>query len=177
MYPRTEILSDNREIEFWPMEPDDAPHLLSFYRSLATEDLLYLRADVTQAEAMDRWVDGLESGQMFHLLAGHRGRIIADGELDYPYYGWSQHVGELRLVVDRGFRGTGLSQLLVQELLAIALEESLLKVIVQMTVDQHAAISLFSRLGFQREAVLKNHVQDQHGQLRDLVMMTYFFQP
>jgi len=25
--------------------------------------------------------------------------------------------------------------------------------------------------------VLKNHVQDQHGQLRDLVMMTYFFQP
>jgi RimJ/RimL family protein N-acetyltransferase len=86
-------------------------------------------------------------------------------------------VGELRLVVDRGFRGTGLSQLLVQELLAIALEESLLKVIVQMTVDQHAAIGLFSRLGFQREAVLKNHVQDQHGQLRDLVMMTYFFQP
>jgi len=176
MDPRIEILSDNREIEFWPMEPDDAPHLLSFYRALPTEDLLYLRADVTQSEAMDRWVDGLESGQVFHLLAGHRGRIIADGELDYPYYGWSKHVGELRLVVDREFRGTGLSQLLVQELLAIALEESLLKVIVQMTVDQHAAISLFSRLGFQREAVLKNHVQDQHGQLRDLVIMTYFFQ-
>ncbi|ETX04178.1 MAG: hypothetical protein ETSY2_30280 [Candidatus Entotheonella gemina] len=59
----------------------------------------------------------------------------------------------------------------------IAFEEELLKVMVQMTVDQNAAISLFSRLGFQREAVLKDHVQDQHGQLRDLVMMTYFFQP
>jgi L-amino acid N-acyltransferase YncA len=157
------------------MEPDDAPHLLSFYRSLPAEDLLYLRADVIQPEAMDRWVEGLDSGQMFHLLAGYRGRIIADGELDYPYYGWSQHVGELRLVVDREFRGSGLSQLLVQELLEISLEEQLLKVMVQMTVDQRAAIGLFSRLGFQHEATLKHHVQDQHGQLRDLVIMTYFF--
>ncbi len=176
MYPRTEILRGNREVELWPMEPDDAPHLLSFYRSLPSEDLLYLRADVTQSEAMDRWVDGLDSGQMFHLLAGYRGRIVADGEIDYPYYGWSQHVGELRLVVDRDFRGSGLSRLVVQDLLTIALEEELHKVIVQMTVDQHAAIGLFSRLGFQREAVLKDHVQDQHGQLRDLVIMTYFFQ-
>ncbi len=177
MYPRTEVLRGNREVELWPMEPDDAPDLLSFYRSLPTEDLLYLRTDVTQSEVMDRWVDGLDSGQTWHLLAGYRGRIIADGEIDYPFYGWSQHVGELRLVVDREFRGSGLSQLVVKELLAIALEEELLKVIVQMTIDQNAAISLFSRLGFHQEAVLKDHVQDQHGQLRDLVIMTYFFQP
>jgi RimJ/RimL family protein N-acetyltransferase len=176
MYPQIELLSGNREVELWPMEPDDAPGLLSFYRSLPSEDLLYLRADVTQPEAMDRWVEGLDSGQVFHLLAGYRGRIIADGEIDYPYYGWSQHVGELRLVVDRSFRGSGLSQLVVKELLAIAFEEELHKIFVQMAIDQHAAIRFFSRLGFQREAVLKEHVQDQHGQLRDLVMMTYFFQ-
>jgi len=175
MYSRTETISGNREVEFWPMEPDDAPHLLSFYRSLPAEDLLYLRTDVTRSEVMDRWVEGIDSGQMFHLLAGYRGRIIADGELDYPDYGWSQHVGELRLVIDRAFRGSGLSQLLVQELLSLAAEEALLKVVVQMTVDQHAAISLFARLGFEREAVLRNHVQDQDGQLRDLLVMAYFF--
>ena len=175
MYSRTEIISGNREVEFWPMEPDDAPHLLSFYRSLSAEDLLYLRTDVTRSEVMDRWVEGIDSGQMFHLLVGYRGRIIADGELDYPDYGWSQHVGELRLVIDRAFRGSGLSHLLVQELLSLAAEEALLKVIVQMTVDQHAAIGLFTRLGFEREAVLKNHVQDLDGQLRDLLVMAYFF--
>ncbi len=174
MYPRTELVKGNREVELWPMATDDAPDLLAFYRSLAPEDLLYLREDVTKPEAMDRWVDGIESEQVWHLLAAYRGRIVADGELDYPYYGWSQHVGELRIVVDRAFRGSGLSHMVMRELLALALEEDLHKVIVQMTIDQHAAIQMCARLGFRREAVLKDHVQDQHGRFRDLIIMTYF---
>lgn len=174
MYPRIEIVKDKREIELWPMTADDAPALLAFYRSLPSEDLLYLRENVTNPAAMDRWVDGIESGQVWHLLAGYRGRIIADGELDYPYYGWSQHVGELRIVVDRDFRGSGLSLLVMQELLNLATEEGLKKVFVQMMVDQHAAIQLCTRLGFCREAILTKHVQDQHGEFRDLIVMTYF---
>jgi RimJ/RimL family protein N-acetyltransferase len=174
MYPRTEIVQDEREIELWPMAADDAPALLAFYRSLPPEDLLYLREDVTKPEAMDRWVEGIESGQVWHLLAGYRGRIIADGELDYPYYGWSQHVGELRIVVDRAFRGSGLSALVMQELLNLATEEGLQKVFVQIMVNQHAAIQLCKRLGFRCEAVLTKHVQDQDGEFRDLMIMTYF---
>ena len=174
MFPRTEIVSANREVELWPMTVEDAPALLNFYQSLPPEDLLYLREDVTRPATMDRWVDGLESGQVWHLLASYRGRIIADGELDYPYYGWSQHVGELRIVVDRSFRGSGLSRLVMTELLALAMEEGLHKVIVQMTVDQHAAIQMCSRLGFKQEAILTDHVQDQHGEIRDLIIMAYF---
>jgi L-amino acid N-acyltransferase YncA len=43
-----------------------------------------------------------------------------------------------------------------------------------MMVDQRAAIELCKRLGFRCEAVLTKHVQDQHGQFRDLMVMTYF---
>ena len=174
MYPRTEIVTGDREVELWPMTVDDAPTLLEFYRSLPSEDLLYLREDVTKPEAMDRWVDGIESEQVWHLLVAHEGRIIADGELDFPYHGWSKHVGELRLVIDPDFRGSGLSSLIIRELLVQAIDEGLHKVIVQMTVDQHAAIHLCSKFGFRHEAVLSEHVQDQHGQLRDLVIMAYF---
>jgi RimJ/RimL family protein N-acetyltransferase len=174
MYPRNEIVSENREVELWPMTVDDAPDLLTFYRALPPEDLLYLREDVTRPEAMDRWAYGIETEQVWHLLGSYQGRIIADGELDYPYYGWSQHVGELRIVVDRAFRGSGLSRLVMQELIAQAMEEGLYKVIVQMTVDQHAAIHMCEQLGFRQEAILSDHVQDQHGQLRDLVIMAFF---
>jgi RimJ/RimL family protein N-acetyltransferase len=45
---------------------------------------------------------------------------------------------------------------------------------VQMAVDQHAAINLFKKLGFRHEAILTEHVQDQHGQVRDLIIMAYF---
>jgi len=174
MYPRTVIVKGDLEVELWPMTAEDAPALLEFYCSLPAEDLLYLRADVTSPEAMDRWVAGIESGQAWHLLAACEGRIIADGELDYPSYGWSRHVGELRLVVAREFRGSGLSMVMVRDLIAQAVDEGLYKVIVQMTVDQQSAIQLFTKLGFRREALLSEHVQDQHGELRDLVMMAYF---
>jgi L-amino acid N-acyltransferase YncA len=168
------MVKGDLEVELWPMTPEDAPALLEFYSSLPVEDLLYLRADVTSPEAMDRWVEGIESGQAWHLLAACQGRIVADGELDYPPYGWSRHVGELRLVVARELRGTGLSMIMVRDLIAQAVDEGLYKVIVQMTVDQQSAIQLFTKLGFRREALLAEHVQDQHGELRDLVMMTYF---
>jgi RimJ/RimL family protein N-acetyltransferase len=47
---------------------------------------------------------------------------------------------------------------------------------VQMMVDQRPALHLCERLGFRHEALLKEHVQDQHGQLRDLIIMAYFIQ-
>lgn len=174
MYPRTVMLKDRREVELWPMTADDAETLLEFYRSLPPEDLLYLREDVTKPDSMTRWVDDIESEQCWHLLAACEGRIVADVELDHQYYGWSQHVGEARLVVDPEFRGSGLSMLMGYEVLAQAADEGLHKVLVQMTVDQQAAVSLFQKLGFQHEALLKEHVLDQHGQLHDLIMMTYF---
>jgi RimJ/RimL family protein N-acetyltransferase len=63
---------------------------------------------------------------------------------------------------------------MVRDLIAQSVDEGLYKVIVQMTVDQQSAIHLFTKLGFRREALLSEHVQDQHGALRDLVMMAYF---
>ncbi|HEY5866041.1 MAG TPA: GNAT family N-acetyltransferase [Candidatus Tectomicrobia bacterium] len=176
MYPQTVIVKDEREVEIWPMTADDAPALLEFYRSLPPEDLLYLREDVTKPESMTRWVETIESEQGWHLLAGYEGRIIADGELDHQFYGWSRHVGELRIVVDSAFRGSGLSMVIAQEVLAQATDEGLHKVMVQMMVGQHPALHLFEKLGFCHEAILKEHVQDQHGQLRDLIIMAYFIQ-
>ena len=176
MYPQTVIVKDEREVEIWPMTADDAPALLEFYRSLPPEDLLYLREDVTKPESMTRWVESIESEQGWHLLAGYEGRIIADGELDHQFYGWSRHVGEMRIVVDPAFRGSGLSMVIAQEVLAQATDEGLHKVMVQMMVGQHPALHLCERLGFCHEAILKEHVQDQHGQLRDLIIMAYFIQ-
>jgi RimJ/RimL family protein N-acetyltransferase len=174
MYPRTVIVKNEVEVELWPMIPEDAPSLLQFYRSLPPEDLLYLREDVTKPEAMDRWVEGIENDQGWHLLAGYQGRIIADGELDHSIYGWSRHTGEVRLVVARDFRGSGLSMVMARDLLAQSVDEGLHKVIVQLTVDQHSAKQLFTKLGFHHEAVLSEHVQDRHGHLRDLIIMAYF---
>ena len=88
------------------------------------------------------------------------------------FYGWSQHIGELRIVVDRLFRNSGLSRLITNEILAQAVDEGLYKVMVQMTVDQRSATGMFEKVGFRHEAILKDHAKDQHGELCDLVIMS-----
>ena len=80
----------------------------------------------------------------------------------------------MRIVVDRLFRNSGLSRLITNEVLAQAVDEGLYKVMVQMTVDQRSAARMFERVGFCHEAVLKDHAKDQHGELCDLVIMSYF---
>ena len=42
----------------------------------------------------------------------------------------------------------------------------------QMTTDQEAAIKVFNRMGFQREARLRNQVMDRDGALHDLQIMS-----
>ena len=90
-----------------------------------------------------------------------------------PGIGWSSHVGELRLVVDPEARRSGLGRALARQVLLAALQLKLEKVYVEVVADQAAAIGMFSALGFEGEALLKDHVRDRSGDLRDLVMLAH----
>jgi ribosomal protein S18 acetylase RimI-like enzyme len=54
-----------------------------------------------------------------------------------------------------------------------ALELKLSKVFVEVVADQTPAIGMFQGLGFQAEALLKDHARDRHGELRDLILLAH----
>ncbi len=84
---------------------------------------------------------------------------------------WSPHVGEIRMVVSKDVRGTGVGRSLSQEIFALALEMGLEKIVAQMTVDQRGAIALFESLGFKAEALLREQVKDKTGKTYDIVVL------
>ena len=47
----------------------DGPRLLDFARQLPEHDLLFLRRDITQQPAIDRWVRNIAEGTMHTVLA------------------------------------------------------------------------------------------------------------
>ena len=87
--------------------------------------------------------------------------------------GWSDHVGEVRLVVDPGHRGRGLGRALARWALAQALDCGLRKLYVEVVAEQEGAVAMFSALGFTAEGLLRDHVRDQAGDLRDLVLLAH----
>jgi ribosomal protein S18 acetylase RimI-like enzyme len=91
-----------------------------------------------------------------------------------PLAGWSDHVGEIRLVVGPGSRGTGLGRELARTALSGAVQAGLAKVVVELVADQESALRLFTDIGFGGEALLTKHVRDRDGNLRDLIMLAHY---
>ncbi|MBC7679820.1 MAG: GNAT family N-acetyltransferase, partial [Pseudorhodobacter sp.] len=49
----------------------------------------------------------------------------------------------------------------------------LTKTVVEVVVDEVPAIGMFEALGFEPEALLRDHVRDKSGELHDLVVLAH----
>ena len=90
-----------------------------------------------------------------------------------PLHGWSAHVGSLRVVTDPEVRGKGVGRALSRYGLVQGLELGLSKIVVEVVVDAVPAIGMFEALGFEPEALLRDHVRDKSGELHDLVVLAH----
>ena len=84
---------------------------------------------------------------------------------------WSNHVGEVRLVVDPAQRGRGVGRRSPRGRCSRRSGWDLAKVVVEVIADQEALIAMFRALGFEPEALLTDHVRDRPGEVRDLMVL------
>lgn len=170
-YPVIVPLRDGRSVTIRPMDASHGTALLEFFRALPEEDRLFLREDVTKPEVVQRYVRDLDDSTVLPLLAEHEGRIVGDATLHRSTHGWSTHVAKIRVVVSRDFQRNGLGTALARQLVKLAVNLGLDKMVAEVVDNQVGAKRAFERLGFRQEAVLKGHVKDTHGTRRDLVIL------
>jgi GNAT superfamily N-acetyltransferase len=171
-YPRTVTLGD-ATVEIGLLQAADAGELGAFIETLPTHDLLFVRRDVSHPKVLEAWVGALALGSVISLAARSAGALIGCTAIVTDAHSWSRHVGELRVMTSPDWRGRGLGRALIQESFALALGLGLEKLVVQMTIDQRAAIAVFEELGFRAEAVLQGHVKDRDGRIHDLVLLSH----
>jgi RimJ/RimL family protein N-acetyltransferase len=144
----------------------DVDALLGFFARVPAAERTFFKEAVLDRATVEGW-----SG-------GARGLACAEGDVVgyvavVPLGGWSDHVGEVRLVVDPDHRGQGLGRELARWALVQALDLGLRKLFVEVVADQDGAVAMFSALGFQAEGLLREHVRDRDGELRDLVLLAH----
>lgn len=170
-YPKRAKLQDGTEVILRLMVKDDERALFEFFQRVSKEDRLFLRENVADPKTVRAWAEGLNYDRVLPLLALINGHVIGDATLHQRHHGWTQHVGRIRLVVAPSHRQKGLGTLLVAELIEIAKGLNLERLVVELMGTQHAALLALRHLGFEREAVLYQHVKDQAGRPQDLVIM------
>lgn len=172
-YPRAVDLADGSSVTLRYLLPADREALLGFAGTLPEHDTLFLRIDITQPDVIDEWLKNIERGGTVTVIAEDDAGIGGYGSLHFSNAHWSQHVGELRVIVGERMRGRGIGRRLTEAAFAIALDRGLEKMVAQMTVDQEHAIATFEHLGFKGEALLRDQVKDRAGRKHDLLVLSH----
>jgi ribosomal protein S18 acetylase RimI-like enzyme len=155
-------------MEIRPLEPRDEAGVAMFLERVPEGDRTFFKEDVDDPDVFNAWT-----------RPGAARVLAVDGEtvLGYlavvPLQGWSSHVGEVRVIVDPDHRGKGIGRALARRAVLEALDLGLTKMVVEVVADQEPAIAMFRSHGFDPEALLKNHVRDQNGDLRDLLILAH----
>lgn len=171
-YPKMVMLRDRTEAIIRPLAEADKTALLNFFHRIPEEERYYLKENVTAPAVIQEWTSNIDYQRVFPIVALHGDEIIGDATLHLRRARARQHVGEVRVVVEPGYREVGLGGRLIRELLDVAAELGLHKVVFELVADQEeAAILAAGSAGFREAAVLKEHVRDMWGNYQDLVIM------
>ena len=150
--------------------PERCDALLAFFESLPEGDLTFIKEEVTDPETVRSWATDAARGGRWVSVEGDE---VTGYVAVRPLPGWSDHVGEVRLVVSPSRRGSGLGRELARQAVVGAVSSGLSKLVVEIVAEQGAALALFSDLGFSGEALLRDHIRDRDGELRDLMVLAH----
>ena len=165
---------DDEEVTLRFFTEGDSEALFAFYRELPEEDRMFLKHDVTNRQVYEEFVNSINKGQTTTIIALHDNKIIAEAGLHIHRHGWTRHVGELRLVLKRGFTGKGLTRALLREMVDVANAKGLDKIVFRILDTQKDAKKALEEVGFQKEATLKRHATDFNGIKHDMLIMSNY---
>ena len=152
-----------------PLSPELTAPLEAFFARVPESDHNSFAEDVLSPGIVQTWLGDTRSRR---ACAVEGDRVVGYVAV-LPLIGWSSHVGSLRVVVDPEARGKGVGRELARAGLLASLEMGLTKTVVEVGVDAVPAIGMFEALGFEPEALLRDHVRDKAGALRDLVVLAH----
>ncbi len=152
------------------LEPAHAAALRDFFDGLSDEDVTSVKEDVRDPQGVDLAVADSRATRWVAIVDGE---VAAYASL-HPGMGLSAHVGEVRLVVGSRHRRRGLGRAMARTVLLAALRGGMSKVMVEVPAAEESTAEVFRRLGFEGEALLRDHVRDDSGRLSDLLVLAHF---
>jgi hypothetical protein len=164
----------DRKVDLAWFQEEDRDALLAFYRSLPKEDRLYLRDDVTNQLLLDRLIEQMHDGLVLMVVARHGAKIVGESTQHFIHHGWSRHVSELRPLLRKEYEGYGIFEAMVREHIEVASELGLDKVVVRLLHIQKERKRMLETIGFEQEAVLKDHATDLEGKRHNMVIMSNY---
>jgi L-amino acid N-acyltransferase YncA len=174
--PAAKLLRDGSQVVIRPLAEHDWSTLLRFGRTLPQDDMLYLEDDLQSPEIITRLVNASAAENWRQLVAVDWDDQIVGYAAVRRLAGWSNHVGEILLIIGPAWRRRGLGMVLARAASDAALSLGVAKVVVEIMAEQVGGHAIFERLGFAVEARFSAHARDRHGACHDLHVLARHLQ-
>lgn len=149
----------------------DAGALTAFFGEMPAADRTFFQSDVDDPRVIDAYLGG--GNRIRRVAVDEHDRLLALATLTAGT-NWSSHVADLVLLVAPDARGQGVGKLLARTMLIEGVKHGFKKVTVMIAADNEGAVTMFYRLGFEGEALLRDHLRNpEDGELRDTVVLAH----
>jgi GNAT superfamily N-acetyltransferase len=167
-YPRVVKCRKEFEIEIRPLKIEDISYHMDLLHSLDDGDLAKLSCDVHDPDYPYTIRDQLKSDWAYRLAAWNEGQIVGAVVLYPGLAKWYRHTARVALVTHPAYRRYGVASVLFEETIPFAKILSITKLFTEMAKIHKEAIKLVKRIGFQKEATLRDHFLDEEGTYHNL---------
>ena len=171
-YPKEIVLKDRTEAIIRPLEKEDQPKLGEFYSAIPQKDRWYIRDDVMDPAVIRKWIDSIDTGEVYSTVAVSDERLIAHARLHMGGFGSIKHLAKLRIMVLPEYRHKRLGTWMLLDLIQLGMDKGLHDIRADFVVGvEDAAIEAAQKLDFFKNAVLKEYVKNPRGTRHDLLVM------
>ena len=150
---------------------EDAPAVRDFFARMPAEDRTFSYQDVDDPAVAEAWA--ADERRLRRCAADDTGRLLALAALR-PGLDRTSHVADLVLLVAPEARRRHLGRTLARAMLVEAVQQGYLKVTVMIAADDPRAVAMFTGMGFEGEALLRDQLRNPvDGSLRDAVVLAH----
>ena len=170
-YPVQKLMNDGLTVEIRPLQQDDRDLIKAFYPEVPEHERMFIKHPVTDMSILDTWCDEIDYTWNLPLLVIHQGKIVGEGTLHRRNGGWKQHIGLISVLTHPDYRGRGISELLVQELIQVGLQVGLKRLQAEFNGERDVAINNFVEAGFSVLLRLPDYLEDMQANSHDYVLL------
>lgn len=138
------------------------------YASLSQESLRWSMPPYNR-QRIERWTSDLENNII--LIARDENRVAGHLQILIGTSPRFQEMGDLFIYLHQDYQNAGLGAALMHEAIASARQRGLHRVELTVVADNHRAIRLYEKVGFQREGLKRENYQGEDGKYHDEVVM------
>ncbi len=166
-------LPDGVRVLLRPLASKDRDALVALFASLNAEETQYFRSKVSSREVVASWAEEPDYTRVFPLVAVVGDRLVGNSTLHLGS-GYTRHVAELRIFLDRVFRRRGIGSAMIKAQIEIARKLGLHQVIAEVVETRAQVIHAFERLGFERQFVWRDLFMTPEGDTLDMVALVNY---